>query len=391
MIPKLQIHKATGQYCVKVHGKTAYLGKHRGEKKPPIEIETKYHAAIAPILFPDAPQPKAPLAFIGKEVTVVEAVLAFLKDIESRRGIKAAKDHKHSLDQVVTLFGRSPAKDFGSLKLEAVRDELVRLGRTRSGINVAINRIRTCFAWLVSREIVPPETLAKQRALVALRRGQTAAPESEPKPTVDPELAEHTAALAHPILAAMIRVQLATGMRPGELCAMTPGQIDQSDPQCWFYRPEKFKTAHLDKNRSIPLGRQAQFILSPLLENKGPNDAIFSPIDAILQINAEKRLRAVSPSLISRAKADPKIVPQGFYCTQSYGRAIARLCEAHGISRWSPSCLRATRAQTIFEAIGLEAAKHLLGHADTEVTKRFYLHQSEAVAKELTLKLEEKS
>jgi len=172
---------------------------------------------------------------------------------------------------------------------------------------------------------------------------------------------------------------------------MTPGQIDTRDPECWFYRPEKFKTAHLDKNRSIPLGKRVQMILAPLLEHKGPNEAVFSPIDAIHQINAEKRLRAISPSPISRAKAELVKPPRGFYDTQSYGRAIARLCDANGLPRWSPSCLRATRAQTIFENIGLEAAKHLLGHADTEVTKRFYLHQSEAIAKELTLKLEEKT
>lgn len=387
MVPKLQIHKHAKRWMVKIDGKFVYLGKWDGEKKPPLAVQAKYQEAIRIKLYPEESFAKS-LVSAGKVLTVTEAVVMFLEDIESRRGVKAAKDHKHSLMQVVEMFGVTFAKDFGALRLEAVRDELVRLGRTRSGINVAVNRIRTCFSWLASREIIPGETLAKQRALVALRKGQTEAPESKPKATVEPELAEQTAGKAHPVLAAMIRVQLATGMRPGELCAMTPGQIDTKDPECWFYRPEKFKTAHLDKNRSIPLGPQVQGILAPLLENKGPNVAIFSPKEAIALQNQQKRLAAKSPSPISRAKDELVKPPRAFYDTQSYGRAIARLCDAHGLPRWSPSCLRATRAQFVFEAEGLEATKHLLGHSDTEVTKKFYLHQSEAIAKKLTLKLE---
>ncbi len=350
-------------------------------------VVAKYREEIRIKLYPEESLAKSHASKV-EAPKVTEAVVMFLENIESRRGVKASKDHKHSLMQVVEMFGGTFAKDFGSLKLEAVRDELVRLGRTRSGINVAVNRIRACFRWLVAKEVIPPETLAKQRSLVALRKGQTEAPESKPKAIVAPELAEQTASLAHPVLAAMIRTQLHTAMRPGELCAMTPGQIDTKDPECWFYRPEKFKTAHLDKNRSIPLGPQAQGILAPLLENKGPNEAIFSPKQAIFCQNQQKRLAAKSPSPISRAKPELVKPPRDFYDTQSYGRAIARLCDANGLPRWSPSCLRATRAQTIFENIGLEAAKHLLGHTDTEVTKKFYLHQSEATAKELTLKLE---
>ena len=53
----------------------------------------------------------------------------------------------------------------------------------------------------------------------------------------------------------------------------------------------------------------------------------------------------------------------------SYRVAIQRACKRAGIAAWSPRQLRHTRATLIRQVYGLEAAKAVLGHADTKITE----------------------
>ena len=48
---------------------------------------------------------------------------------------------------------------------------------------------------------------------------------------------------------------------------------------------------------------------------------------------------------------------------------MQRACRRAGIPAWSPRQLRHTRPTLIRQAYGLEAAKAVLGHADTKVTE----------------------
>ena len=53
----------------------------------------------------------------------------------------------------------------------------------------------------------------------------------------------------------------------------------------------------------------------------------------------------------------------------SYREAVKRACGRAGIPAWSPRQRRHTRATLIRQAYGLEAAKAVLGHADTKITE----------------------
>ena len=68
-----------------------------------------------------------------------------------------------------------------------------------------------------------------------------------------------------PQVAAMIRLQLLTGMRPGEVLCMTPRDIDQSG-DIWIYEPEKHKNRWRGHRRLIPLGPQTQELIAPFLD-----------------------------------------------------------------------------------------------------------------------------
>ena len=65
----------------------------------------------------------------------------------------------------------------------------------------------------------------------------------------------------------------------------------------------------------------------------------------------------------------PKLAPGQRYTRHSYRTAVQRACRRAGIPVWSPRQLRHTRATLIRRAYGLEAARAVLGHADTRITE----------------------
>src|SRR5205085_2809497 len=61
---------------------------------------------------------------------------------------------------------------------------------------------------------------------------------------------------------AMIELQLLTGMRPGEVCAIRTAYIDRSG-KLWLYKPAEHKTAYRGHERTIYLGPRAQRVVEP--------------------------------------------------------------------------------------------------------------------------------
>ena len=347
-------------------------------------VASAYHASIREMV--GAVAVGIPVSgVLGEAITVIEAVNFFVSHQLKTFGPKAEATAGGSLRPLVLLFGRLAAKDFGPVKLAAVRDYLVQIGRTRSGVNCQVNRVRRCWRWLASMEMVPSSVVEGHRTLRGLRFGQTTAGEAKPKATVSTDMAEETARAACPVIAAMIRVQVLTGLRPGEVCRMTTGEIDQTQG-CWFYRPSHHKNAWRGNVRSVPIGPKCQSILHPFLRLDQPDKPIFSPKDSMLWHQKEKRSRRkspVQPSQMDRSIADPERTPGDCYCTQTYAKAIKYIQTRQGLARWSPSCLRATRAQTIFESFGIDAARTILGHSDEKVTLRYYTQENEAKAASL--------
>src|SRR5262249_52788066 len=126
---------------------------------------------------------------------------------------------------------------------------------------------------------------------------------------------------------AMVELMLHTGMRPGEVCAMTLNQIDHTG-KLWTYRPRRHKTAHHGKERSIPLGPKARAVLTAFLAGRtlAPDAPIFSPRAAREECYRrlrEKRKSKVQPSQQTRKKPNPKRVPAERYKTHAITHAVA--------------------------------------------------------------------
>ena len=169
--------------------------------------------------------------------------------------------------------------------------------------------------------------------------------------------------LLPPTVAAMVKVESITGMRPGEVCSMRGVDIDRSDSARWVYRPQQHKGEHLDIDRVIYLGPRCQELLTPMLRV----GFIFSPRDADTwrrEQAAKLRTSKATPKQIAAREANAKRHRfTDHYTTGTYYSAIQYACSAAGLDEhWGPNRLRHLAATNIRESHGLNVAQSLLGH-----------------------------
>ena len=172
---------------------------------------------------------------------------------------------------------------------------------------------------------------------------------------------------------------------------MTMGQIDQRS-NGWLYQPDQHKNKWRGKPRNIPLSPTAVEVIRPFVVID-PDQYLFRPCDRVAQFREEqrsKRKTRVQPSQQDRSHPDSTHGPGQCYTTGSYGRAIVKVCELNGLPRWTPGQLRKTAINEVAQKAGERHAKAFAGHADGEVTKRFYLEQDIALAQEAASLIEGK-
>src|SRR5262249_15611912 len=138
------------------------------------------------------------------------------------------------------------------------KEKFLRTGLARGVINQRINRIRRMFRWAVENELVPSNVLHALLAVKGLQRGRSSARETAKVRPVSLALVQDTLRHLTPTVADMIRLQLATGMRSGEITIMRGCDIDMTGGPIWIYRPRHHKTAHHDFERLVALGPSSQ-------------------------------------------------------------------------------------------------------------------------------------
>src|SRR5262249_20211090 len=144
-------------------------------------------------------------------------------------------------------------------------------------------------------------------------------------------------------VAAMVRLQLLTGCRVGEVVAMRGCDLTPGEPN-WEYRPARHKNAWRGQPRVIPLGPKAQEVVRAWLR-PDPSEYLFSPRDAGRQRHARRRAARASkptPSELSRRRPDAGGSHAACYDRRTYRQAIVRACRAAGVPEWSALRLRHT-------------------------------------------------
>lgn len=395
--PKYTRHKASGQAIVKFGGRVRYLGPHGSE-----ESRARFQEAIAEwgrtqTAAADPAPPTAP----ADDHDVDDLIDRFLVHAETHyrqagRPTGTMARLKPTLREFREMFGSTLLRDFRPSYLEAFRQRMIARGCSRTFINDSVGRIKTMFRRGVAWEIVPPDTYAKLQAVEGLRAGRTDARETEPVLPIGDEVVEATLPYCPVVVADMIRVQRLCGCRPGEVRAMNPGEVDRSG-DIWLYVPTSHKTAHRGKTRIIPIGPKAQAVLAKYLLR--PADAFcFSPADSERQRAADRREARRSPLTPSQAARKPAKhrtrQPAEQYSKDSLNRAIARAVKKANMERgklklpllpsWSANQLRHTAGTATEAAMGLEAARIMLGHSQPAVTMIY----ADRTAKELQTAME---
>ncbi|MEX2306034.1 MAG: site-specific integrase [Pirellulales bacterium] len=384
-LPSYRKHKQSGQAIVTLTGRDFLLGPYGTEAS-----HRQYDRLIAEWLN----RGRQPLLEADAGVTVAELSArywTYSKAKYVRRGQATAEQFKikTALRHLLRLYEDHPASEFAPRHLKVVRQAMIDAGWARKYINQQVGVLVRLFKWGVTEGLLPPAVHAALALIDGLRRGETAAREKPRIRPVDDATVSATLPFLSPTVRAMVELQRATGMRPGELCTLRPCDLDRTN-DVWEYLPADHKTAHRDQDRRVCIGPRGQDILRPFLLR--PADAYcFSPIESAdwhrtLRHEARKTPLSCGHVPGSHRKRRPKRVPRERYDVASYRRAIHRACDKafappadiaddlaalanwRSDHRWSPHRLRHSMGTQVRKEFSLEHSKAVLGHASLNTT-----------------------
>lgn len=414
-VPTYRLHKQSGQGIVTLSGRDHLLGPH-GSK----ESRAKYDRLIAEWLA----NGRRATYQNAQGITVSRVIAEFWAHVKTYyvtpEGTPSGEveNFRVVLAPLRRLYGGTIATEFGPRALKAVQQEMVRMGWCRTYINRQTGRLKHVFKWASSAELVPPTVYHGLLTVPGLRKDKTDAREADPVKPVPVEWVEETLKHVNRQVEAMIRLQLASGMRPGEVCSIRTCDVETTG-KVWTYKPAQHKTAHHGHERVIYLGPQAQQILGDWLR-PDMTAYLFSPREA-----EEERRTALSEKRKTPASCgngigtnrvkDPTKTPSDRYTVSSYRQAIGMACDAafpppqhlarlrvpgngrklkstrwetskewkarlgpqkwaelqawREDRRWHPHQLRHTAATRLRKQYGLEAARVVLGHRSSAVAE----------------------
>jgi integrase len=398
-IPKASRH-TSGQAVVRLDGKDHYLGKHGSQ-----EAEAEYNRLIASWLG-NSRQLAAPAA---QPITINEVALAYLKHAERAYVNGRRSSHFACILSAVrvcrSVCGRTSAAEFGPKMLKSVRQQMIRKGWSRNYVNIQTQRIRAMFRWAAEEEMIAGTVYHGLLSVRGVRCGTPDVRETEPVRPVSLSAVEAILDLVLPPVAAMIRLQLLTGARPGEITMMRMCDLDMTE-KVWVFRPDRYKTKHLGHTREVYLGPRAQAVIRPWLRTD-PASYLFCPAEARIARYRERQRNRKTPLWPShqnkKHRQHPRRAPRAHYDVHSYRRAIYRACDTafpppphlakrenetlrqwiarmtpeekqelarwRSEHRWHPHQLRHNAATNLRNEFGIEAARVILGHSSAFTTQ----------------------
>jgi integrase len=349
-VPSYRHHKGTGQAVVVIRRKSFYLGRYGTP-----ESRQKYERIIGQYLAAgrDVPLKSAPRAALSIR-QLSAAYLDYCGTYYRRADGKPTSEYgsiKSLLSKVNAVVGDLTASQLSPSVVEILRTKWVNDDKnSRKYINKQTGRLVRMYRWAVAKEMVEPEVWQRLKSILPLKKGRTTAvdyPKVSPAPTDDVSAALDK---MPDDLAAMCRIQLLTGMRPGELWELRPADIDRTG-DVWRYTPVHHKSAHHDNRRVIFLGPQSKLLLTPYL------------------------LREDTSRCFVRSSGKP-------WDRSSYRNAIHAACDLAGVPHWNAYQLRHNCGTDVRSQFGLDGSQAILGHAHAS-TSEIYAELGDGKAAEI--------
>lgn len=245
-IPKYRRHP-NGQAFVQIKGERIYLGKFNSENS-----RQNYQRIVAQFLTGEPVSKPNSSSQEPAKITVVELISKYWEHCQSyyRKNNKLTSEIE-IIKPVLRLFkrdfGRLPASEIGPLKLKAFRQKYIDQALARTTINKYTGRVVAMFKWAVEQELLPPDRYQALAAVSQLRKDRSKAREPDKVIPVDDCTVETTLQFLSPVVAAMVKLQRLSGMRPQEVCSLRPADVDRSG-DVWRYVPGSHKTEHHNKS-----------------------------------------------------------------------------------------------------------------------------------------------
>lgn len=321
-------------------------------------------------------------------ISVAELVERYLAHVDRQwanrikfNAVRKKERAKRALGYVLRIYSGSAAEEFGPAKLTIARGAMIDAGYNVRHVNQCVSEIKACWKWAAGvAELVSGDSFHRLAAFPNLTVGESKAPAGRVVPPAPESAIAAVLSVVNPVVAAMIRLQLCTGMRPGEVCQLRACDVDKSGvlrlpeggtvaiPGVWLYRPAAHKTQHHGHDRVVLIGPSGQKILKKWLATRraavDPAAFVFSPAKAWGGNNERHRDR---------------------YDVDAYRRCITYAITKTGCTHWHPHQLRHNAGTRIAAEFGPEIARIVLGHRTLAVTRGYVVDDlrraAEAMAK----------
>ena len=339
---------------------------------------------------------------ISNIAELAQAYLHYVKNYYTCSNGHEAEQIEYALRPVINYFASLPIDEFGPLKLKEVREYMIKNNLSRGVINHRIQKIKRMFKWAVSEQIISPFIYHGLGTVEGLKKGRCNAKEVPPVKPVDEKYIYAILPYTTPVIAAMIELQLLTGMRPGELVLIRPCDIDMTS-EIWRYYPEKHKNQYRRIERIVSIGPRGQQILRPFLL-RGQQEYCFSAIESEqyrrdkLTENRKTPLSCGNKVGTNR-KEKPQRSPGKRYDSASYRKAVQKAIVAarraikqrggdpdKEMPKWTPYQMRHTAATKVRKYMGYESAGAALGHTNMSATA-IYAERNQDLADDAARKL----
>jgi integrase len=357
-LPAYCVHKSRNLAYMTLGGREVYLGRAHSP-----ESHAKYREALSALLAGLPPTEAVRTNRKPSALTVAELAERWYLAERERHGQRhqSVYEAAYAARELNHAHATARVAEFGPRAFKAIRDRMVREGRSRQWANRMMNAIRRCFRWGVGEELVPGDRLEALAAVDGLRHG--AAPEAPPRRAADPEAVESVVrwleAEGHAGAAALVRFLRATGCRPGEACRAKWCEFTLGG-EMPHYRPTTHQTARHGNARLIPLNA-----------------------DALAAIGGGMCVGLAGVYVFVHTRGDP-------FTPNALLLAVRRAIAATGCAKWSPYELRHLAATTALAKTGSEAAAAaLLGHSPRSTIVQRYSRDRLALAMQAAKAIQE--
>jgi integrase len=353
-LPKLRMHRSSGQGVVTLSGHDHYLGGFGTAA-----CRQKYDELIGRWV---AGGRRALAAKVPGGTTVATLAAAYeghILQAHAKRGKPSAYglNCRRAMRALARLYGSMKTGEFAAHEFRVLRVAFIPgddgTPNSRTTVNMYADHVRLAFRWGSEEGFVPQATWTELSAIGKLKAGKSAARETGRVGPADEHAVAAVLAAVRGPAADLLRVMRYTGMRPAEACAIRAPLIDRSG-SVWVYRVEAQwnKTAHRGIARTVAIGPRAKEILARRMERLLPADGP-----------------------VFRTQLGRPYTP-GSLCS-----IVVAACKRTGVTRWTPNQLRHSFATEARRVAGLEGARVCLGHERIQTTTVYAERDAELAGK----------